>query len=533
MVILRGNDITLRWTITKCLDGSEVPEDFSDADLSVFILSFYDRVRVNALVDGNVLIVSIPGNTQKTGAIGIEAVWSKNSGKNWSRAKEVNVLKITDDPSKVTHCCSKADVDIHTLPIKTSIFGALGRDGATPEIINGNWWIGLVDTGVSATGPRGDAFTFEDFTPEQIDMLKHPAVDASKEVKKLESAISLNEQGRIQAEQNRTQAEQDRSLAEQERTDNESTRVANEKSRRQAEAVRGKAESNRSSAELLRAQGEENRITEEQNRVIADQSREMAEQGRVTASDEAVGKCEVAATHATDQGDYAKEQGDAAKTAAGQAVNAKMALFIDLWNARCNQLRNCGTYNVATKLFELNGILDIGYDEATRIWAASAFTTAGNNFSAKFYNIQGCRTLFPIECDRSSAGMSAYFDDSFSYSSPIRINVGTVMATSIRGIFYGSKVQEVWGAVHVHLSGLSGLNGAEHLVKIRILWLKASGNINQNKSLSNESILEMVTQAANTSQITITLHPDVYARATADEAIVAKALEKNIILTGS
>lgn len=36
--------------------------------------------------------------------------------------------------------------------------GEDGKDGATPHIgSNGNWWIGEQDTGVSATGPKGDA----------------------------------------------------------------------------------------------------------------------------------------------------------------------------------------------------------------------------------------------------------------------------------------------------------------------------------------------------------------------------------------
>lgn len=33
--------------------------------------------------------------------------------------------------------------------------GAVGNDGATPYIQNGNWWIDGVDTGVAATGPAG------------------------------------------------------------------------------------------------------------------------------------------------------------------------------------------------------------------------------------------------------------------------------------------------------------------------------------------------------------------------------------------
>lgn len=35
--------------------------------------------------------------------------------------------------------------------------GAPGKDGQTPRIgENGNWWIGEQDTGIPATGPKGD-----------------------------------------------------------------------------------------------------------------------------------------------------------------------------------------------------------------------------------------------------------------------------------------------------------------------------------------------------------------------------------------
>ncbi len=69
--------------------------------------------------------------------------------------------------------------------------GENGKDGVTPHIgSNGNWFTGDTDTGVQATGPagkdgepgkdgaqgdkgdKGDAFTYEDFTPEQLATLK-------------------------------------------------------------------------------------------------------------------------------------------------------------------------------------------------------------------------------------------------------------------------------------------------------------------------------------------------------------------------
>ncbi len=51
--------------------------------------------------------------------------------------------------------------------------GDKGNDGLTPHIgENGNWFIVDVDTEVKAQGEKGDAFTYNDFTPEQLEALK-------------------------------------------------------------------------------------------------------------------------------------------------------------------------------------------------------------------------------------------------------------------------------------------------------------------------------------------------------------------------
>lgn len=39
----------------------------------------------------------------------------------------------------------------------TGATGASGKNGATPEIINNNWWINGIDTGISAVGEKGDS----------------------------------------------------------------------------------------------------------------------------------------------------------------------------------------------------------------------------------------------------------------------------------------------------------------------------------------------------------------------------------------
>lgn len=69
---------------------------------------------------------------------------------------------------------------VGTLSSDGSLTGGIGtvfgKDGITPHIgENLNWWIGEEDTGISAkgeNGEKGDPFTYEDFTPEQLESLK-------------------------------------------------------------------------------------------------------------------------------------------------------------------------------------------------------------------------------------------------------------------------------------------------------------------------------------------------------------------------
>src|SRR5699024_5501096 len=64
--------------------------------------------------------------------------------------------------------------DVGSVIVYHGVDGEDGQDGATPEIIDGNWWIDGTDTGIAATGPAGadgaDGTDGQDgATPEIID----------------------------------------------------------------------------------------------------------------------------------------------------------------------------------------------------------------------------------------------------------------------------------------------------------------------------------------------------------------------------
>jgi hypothetical protein len=91
------------------------------------------------------------------------------------------------------------------------------------------------DMAIAFKGDKGDPFRYEDFTPEQIEDLKRPAIEAAESVQIVENQISINEQGRVQAEN-------ERETAEATRVSNENNRVTAEQARVDAEIVREQQE---------------------------------------------------------------------------------------------------------------------------------------------------------------------------------------------------------------------------------------------------------------------------------------------------
>ena len=134
---------------------------------------------------------------------------------------------------------------------------------------------------------KGDAFTYEDFTPTQIAELQKPAIDKVVELDALELSLNTSESLRVQNENTRISNEEirntnetDRIASENIRLENENTRVSNENSRISNEDLRVDAENSRVTAEDAREDAEDNRVTAESLRVNAESSRVTAENER-------------------------------------------------------------------------------------------------------------------------------------------------------------------------------------------------------------------------------------------------------------
>lgn len=137
---------------------------------------------------------------------------------------------------------------------------------------------------------KGEPFTYEDFTPEQIAELQRPATQAAEDLKefqtqaeKKESEREAAETKRISAEELRESAEAQRASAEASRESAEDTRVSHEATRCYSEEARSNNETHRRDFEKERVANEKARVSAEESRAQAETSRVSAEQSRATA----------------------------------------------------------------------------------------------------------------------------------------------------------------------------------------------------------------------------------------------------------
>lgn len=180
---------------------------------------------------------------------------------------------------------------------------------------------------IAKKGDKGDAFTYDDFTPEQIELLQRPATEAAElanqaveRISETETEIKAAESERQQAEIKRAQAEAGRVAAEQKRvvdftkivessvavitdagdaaerannaalTAETATNAANDAAQAANTAASEvkQTENSVKQAESLRVTAEQQRETHETERQQAEADRQLAEQGRATAEEDRV-----------------------------------------------------------------------------------------------------------------------------------------------------------------------------------------------------------------------------------------------------
>lgn len=428
---------------------------------------------------------------------------------------------------------------------------AEGKDGLTPSIgENGNWWIGDVDTGKPS---RGKAFEYSDFTEEEIHELQEPARAMIEALDTLDKAVTANEKLRIENETARVSSENSRKESENLRREAENTRASNEEARETAETGRASAEDNRVKAEQSRVETENNRVTaentrvekenerqtaentrdtNEQSRKEAETNRVKAEEGRVTEFNRLKSESETATLNATAQADYAKEQGDNVAGTVNEIKTAQDELTISINNLttvlntqqgiRALYVAAGAVYNEKTGFYELNGLTDITEEQMKVIYVQTHHVTRQTDLSGAFASANNIRTNYPFKIDGGYKQVLCHA----TFAGCTNIEV-VAFTKSTNNVFYSSRVnylfqhcrklKEVIGIIRMdYASSSEKYNNMFYqcfaLVSVSLRGVKYDIRFSDSPLISLESLQFMITNAANTSPITVTVHADVYAK---------------------
>nr|DAR07292.1 MAG TPA: MAEBL protein [Caudoviricetes sp.] len=428
---------------------------------------------------------------------------------------------------------------------------AEGKDGLTPSIgENGNWWIGDVDTGKPS---RGKAFEYSDFTEEEIYELQEPARAMIEGLDTLDKAVTANEKLRIENETARVSSENSRKESENLRREAENTRASNEEARETAETGRASAEDNRVKAEQSRVEAENNRVkaentrvekennrqkaestrdTNEQSRKEAETNRVKAEEGRVTEFNRLKSESETATQNATEQANYAKEQGDNVAGTVNEIKTAQDELTTSINNLttvlntqqgnRALYVAAGAVYNEKTGFYELNGLTDITEEQMRTIYIQTHHVTRQTSFAASLANTNSIRTNYPLEVfgGYRHIDVHAMFAGCVSLEvAALGINVNRIVyPSSVHYLFQNcKKLKEVICIIRMDYANFSEkyekmFYQCFALVSVRLRGVKYDISFSDSPLISLESLQFMITNAANTSPIIVTVHADVYAK---------------------
>lgn len=201
---------------------------------------------------------------------------------------------------------------------------------------------------------------------------------------------------------------------------------------------------------------------------------------------------------------------------------AKREVFIDAWNEVCRN-GSYGRFNETTGFFELNGLTDISYQEALRIYQAGR--EQGRNPNGIYYNLK-IRTNLPWETVVYGCG-SAFFNATHIEKIVFK---RYITITELYCFYICPKLITIDGEIRFQLN--DGFSQCPKLVTVTAKMMKKGGILEMSSSplLSLESLKYTVENSVSCS---INVHPDVYAKLTDEtntdwNAVLNAATEKSI-----
>lgn len=372
---------------------------------------------------------------------------------------------------------------------------------------------------------KGDAFTWEDFTPEQIAELQRPATDAAERVNGFMETASAAETQRATDENARIEAERGRDAAENQRRSDETARI-------EAEKLRQKAESDRREQEVLRDNAEQERAEEFEGwQQQLDDKADRTELSDVLSRDaeqeieQAEPNLLVEALRKTPQALTEPER----KQVLDNLGHPEFKAFDMAWETMGGTVIESGV------TYEVN---DATGTYADAVKAMSYYTERPRTNLDHLCFGKTLKLLPPIIIANAAKISMAHAFQSirgikkivFKSTSPGgKVYVGNAFAT-----FNSSVIEEVVGELDVsEAQSFNSMFPYSNLREIRLYHITANVDFRYAKNISLATLQYAVANAANTSTITITVHPDTYTKLT-DETntewyqVLLDAADKNI-----
>lgn len=269
-----GKDIQVKWTILT--NGKS--EDLSGRDLTLFLFDplKYSR-QIPFEVSANVISFTVRGTEQRRSGVYSLSLWENYGGIGQSVVdccEAFQLVSVTCQESPDVSPLSPVELTMPTANIEVAIPGL-----SAYEVAVKNGFVGTEQEWLASL--KGEPFTYEDFTEEQINELKNPAIEAAE---KAEEATKKANEAATKAENASNDVTQLISSAESILTEVESAtekakeatlnadnatataiQVSNEVKQTNStvianETARNLAENERSSAEQERVKSEQQRI---------------------------------------------------------------------------------------------------------------------------------------------------------------------------------------------------------------------------------------------------------------------------------
>ncbi len=208
--------------------------------------------------------------------------------------------------------------------------------------------------------------------------------------------------------------------------------------------------------------------------------------------------------------------------------------FIDQWNEACKYYSAYGNKNYGGyypgeaedphKPFKLNDIW-LTYQEAMRIFEMLPVCKRWQGGGSLFRNNNGVRTLFPIMiANGDTYSYRGMFCDCRNIEKIVFLQYGTPTITDASWLFqHCLKLKTVVGTLYLSRTSTYSIFAKCSELRDITISTAVSLNISPCPKLTYKSVNYLVTKASNTATITITVHPNVYAKLTGDTTNAAAA----------